>query len=100
MVPAPDRPQSAESLRDAYQSARGDAEAAHEAVGDAEDALAHAERVLAEHEPADGDQQRAARQARVDAAEEAWHDRRHDAYAASQARDHARQRADGAAPEQ
>jgi hypothetical protein len=99
MGPEPDQPRGADVLRGAYQRARDDADAAHEAVGDAEDDLAQAERTLREHELQDGEDQLTARQAHVSAAEEAWHDRRHEAYEASQARDRAREHLDGAGPD-
>jgi hypothetical protein len=90
MAPEPEKPDSAQARRAAYDRARDDADTAYEAVGDAEDDLADAERTLNEHHAADGDQQLAARQAQVSDAEDAWHDRRHEAHAASQERDRAR----------
>jgi hypothetical protein len=92
----PDQPPGGDALRGAYQRARDDADAAQEAVGDAEDELAQAEQTLHEHEHGDGERKRTARQANVSAAEEAWHDRRHEAYEASQARDRAREDLDDA----
>src|SRR4051794_31026085 len=94
MAPDPDVPLSSDSLRGSYQRARDAADAAEEAVGDAEDDLADAERTLSEQEAGD-DAQRAARQADVSAAEGVWHDRRHEAYTASQERDRAREELDG-----
>jgi len=72
----------------AYEDARQHAEAAQEAVGDAEDDLVRAERAR-DRQDGNGDAA-AGDDAAVHAAEEAWHDRRHEAHEASQARDRAR----------
>jgi len=94
MAPDPDPPDSPDSLRGSYNRARDAADAAEEAVGDAEDDLADAERTLSEQQAGGDDEQRAAREADVSAAEGAWHDRRHEAYTASQERDRAREELD------
>ena len=94
MEPESDRPDDPDSRRAAYERARHDADVAYEAVGDAEDDLANAEQTLREHDSPDGGQQLSARRADVNAAEDAWHDRRHEAHAASEARDRARERLD------
>ena len=80
MAPDPDAPDGSDSLR-GYERARE---------------AADAERTLTEQEAGgDDDEKRAARQADVSAAEGAWHDRRHEAYTASQERDRAREELDG-----
>ena len=91
MAPDPDVPPGPDARRAAYETARDNADAAEEAVGDAEDDLADAERTLGEDDPAGGGEQRAAHQEEVRVAEDAWHDRRHEAYTASQERDRARE---------
>ena len=79
---------SPEERHAAYEDARRNADAAQEAVGDAEDELVKAERARdrkgGNGDAASGDD------AEVQAAEEAWHDRRHEAHEASQARDRAK----------
>jgi hypothetical protein len=94
MSPDPEVPPGSASRRADYEHARDDADAAEEAVGDAEDQLVVAERTLSQHRPAEGEDQRAEREADVEAAEGAWHERRHEAYTAAQERDRAREQLD------
>lgn len=95
MAPDPEVPPGPDTRRSDYRTATNRSDAAEEAVGDAEDDLADAERTLVEHDTADGEQQLAERQEGVRAAEDAWHDRRHEAHAASEAAARARERLDG-----
>jgi hypothetical protein len=75
--------------RNDYERARRRADDAYEAVGDAEDAIVRAEEVREERRSAgapDGGESAAVRDA-----EDAWHERRHEAHAAAEERDRARE---------